>query len=207
MITYLFQGVQIGLGLAILVGPIIVLLIQLSLEEGTLSSFVAALGIWTSDLMYILAAHFGIGQLQAFIDHPSFEEIVGSIGGFVLLIVGIGMYLKKPPKFSTDIQKRKPRYWVAYVKGFAINAFNPFPIVFWSTISVGIVYESRLSATETLALYGAIMTTIMTTDSLKVLAARYLRRLLTPGHVRKIQRIGAVVLMLFGIILWGRVWL
>lgn len=204
--AYALQGIQIGLGLAILVGPIIVLLIQLSLEEGSLSSVCAALGIWASDLVYVLLAHFGLGQLLTFVDHPNFELVISSVGGVILLIVGFAMWQRRPLKFRKVREHRRPRYWLSFVKGFGINFFNPFPVVFWSTVSVGIVYEGRLSNAETWALYLGIMLTIIATDLLKVFAARYLRKWLTPKHVGIVQRVGAGFLMFFGIALWVRAW-
>lgn len=207
MLAYLLQGIQIGLGLALLVGPIIVLLIQLSLEEGTLSSVFAGLGIWFSDFLFIMAAHFGLGKLRALIDNPHFEETVGTIGGVVLIIVGISMYLRRPVEFEKkDLEKRPPNYWMSFIKGFGINTFNPFPVFFWSAVSVGIVYEEQLNSNETIVLYIGIIGTIIITDAIKIGAARYLRNWMTLEHTRWVQRLGAVALMLFGVIMWIRVW-
>lgn len=206
MSSYLWQGIQIGLGLAILVGPLIVLLVQLSLEEGTLSSLCAGFGIWASDLLYILLVHFGLGQLRALIDHPSFEPVVGSLGGLILVAVGVGMWLRRPPKFRDPRAGRRPRYFWSFWKGFAINFFNPFPVFFWSAVSVGIVYEEELTTAQTLTLYAAILGTIILTDTLKIGAARYLRRWLTPQYAQVVQRAGGGLLMVFGLVLWFRAW-
>jgi len=207
MIAYLFQGVQIGLGLALLVGPLIILLIQISLEEGTLSSLVAAMGIWFSDLLYVLATYFGLGQLQSFIDHPSFEEIVGTVGGVILLLTGLAMWYKRPPRFGREVHIRPARLGRSFLRGFVINTFNPFPVFFWSAVSVGIVFEDRLNNTETIALYGGILGMVVLTDTLKVLAARKLRQKLTPKAARIAQRVGAFALMVFGLVLFVRVWI
>lgn len=205
--AYLLQGFNIGLTLAVLVGPIVVLLIQLSLEEGTLSSLCAAVGIWCSDILYILGSHFSMGKLSSIAKNPNFEAYIGSIGGLILLIVGLVMWRRRPIHFREVRADRRPRYGMAFLKGFAINTFNPFPIVFWSSVSVGIVYEDQLNSNETLALYGAIVATVIVTDTLKVFAARYLRKWLTPSYARVVQRIGAGALMIFGLILWVRVWM
>lgn len=207
MITYLLQGAQIGLGLAILVGPLIVLLIQLSLEEGTLSSLMAALGIWVSDLLFVLAAHFGMGQLQRLVGSPNFNEFVGTIGGIILIVVGLGMWIRRPPEFGKEIERRPPRYLLSFFKGFAINTFNPFPVFFWPTVAMGIVYEERLLDVEAAFLYGGILGVVILTDTLKVIGARYLRKWLTPDHARSAQRLGAIALMVFGVVLWVRVWI
>ena len=206
MTAYFIQGIQIGLGLALLVGPIIVLLIQLSLEEGTLSSIFAGLGIWFSDLLFIMAAHFGLGRLRLIIDNPHFEEWVGTIGGIVLIIVGISMYLRRPLEFNGNLEKRPANYLMSFIKGFGINTFNPFPVFFWSAVSVGVVYEEQLNSNETLVLYAGIVGTIIITDAIKIGAARYLRRWMTTKHTSMVQRLGAVALILFGIVLWIRVW-
>jgi len=206
MIAYLLQGVQIGFGLALLVGPLIILLIQISLEEGTLSSLVAAFGIWVSDFMYVLIMHFGLSQLQAFIDHPNFEEIVGTVGGLILLLTGLAMWYKRPPRFGKEVHVRPARLGKSFLRGFAINTFNPFPVFFWSAVSVGIVFEARLNSAETIALYGGILGMVVLTDILKVLAARKLRQRLTPKAARTAQRVGAFALMVFGLVLFVRVW-
>ncbi|MEL7377402.1 MAG: LysE family translocator, partial [Bacteroidota bacterium] len=80
-----FKGVGIGLGLALLVGPLIVLLLQLALREGQQAAWTAGIGIWSSDLMYVLLAHFGTDQLRLAIDWPGFEPLVGIVGGLILI--------------------------------------------------------------------------------------------------------------------------
>ncbi len=200
-----FQGIQIGLALAILVGPLIVLLVQLALEEGLKSSFLAGLGIWISDLLFIIAAHFGIGYLQQAISWPGFEPLVGTLGALVLFGVGLAMYIKKPPKLQCG-ESTKPRYLAALWKGFAINTFNPFPVFFWSTISLTMVYERHLAPDQTFSLYAGILTTIIFTDSLKICAAGYLRKYMGLTQMRWVQRIGGAVLVIFGLVLLIKVW-
>ncbi|MEL6142464.1 MAG: LysE family transporter, partial [Bacteroidota bacterium] len=150
---------------------------------------------------------FGLGQLQAFIDHPSFEEIVGTIGGLILLITGLAMWYKRPPRFGKELHVQPARLGRSFLRGFAINTFNPFPVFFWSAVSVGIVFEDRLNETESLALYGGILGTVVLTDTIKVLAARKLRQKLTPQAARTAQRVGAFALMVFGLVLFVRVWI
>ncbi len=206
MITYLWQGIQIGLGLSLLVGPLVVLLFQLSLEEGTRSSLMAALGIWVSDFLLIGLTFFGLAYLRELLDFRFFEEIVGSIGGLILFGIGLGIWARKPPDLMQGGLRRKARYGLAFAKGFAINTFNPFPIFFWPSVVVGIVYEERLVSAEVLALYAGIMGMVILTDTLKVIGARHVRHKLRPQLVQRAQRLGALALMLFGVLLVVRVW-
>lgn len=206
MLSYLLQGAQIGFGLSLLVGPLVVLLIQLSLEEGTLSSLLAALGIWVSDFMFIYFTHHGMSYLRELLRFAHFELLVGSIGGLILLSIGLGMWIRKAPEFSAKNERKKARYTLSFAKGFAINTFNPFPVFFWPTVTVGIVHEGRLLEQEAMLLYLGIMGIIIFTDILKVIGARYLRHRLRPQHIKLAQRAGAMALMLFGVALVVRVW-
>ena len=200
-----FQGIQIGLGLAILVGPLIVLLVQLALEEGLGSSLLAGLGIWISDFLFILGAHFGIAYLQKATNWSGFEPLVGTLGALVLFGVGLAMYFKKPPELVAG-KAVKARYLSALWKGFAINTFNPFPVFFWSTIALSLVHEQHLDGSQAFSLYAGILCTIVFTDSLKIFSAAYLRKHLNPHKMKWVQRVGGSALVIFGLVLLLKVW-
>ena len=208
MLSYAGEGIRAGLLLSLLVGPLVVLLVQLSLRRGTLASFTAALGIWTSDLLYISLSHFGLEGLERLLDYEYLHEIVGTIGSILLVGLGIVMWYRKPPDLTAErIMPGRRGLLSAWAQGFALNTFNPFTAFFWSTFVVTQVHNRHLLSYEALAIYGGIMGTIVVADSCKVLGARKLRDLLNPGTMRRAQRAGAVALGLFGLLLAVRVWL
>lgn len=210
-----FKGVGIGLGLALLVGPLIVLLLQLALREGQQAAWVAGFGIWVSDLAYAVLAHFGTDQLRAAIDWPGFEPVISMVGGAILIGVGIKLYrsdrkwemnLPKAGK-PTKKRKRKTSLVSAFWKGFAINTFNPFPVVFWSTVALTLVHDEGLSSGQAFALYAGILSTIVVSDSAKIWSAKWLRQKMASGWLSKVGQIGGVMLVVFGVVLVVRVWL
>ncbi len=208
MIGYVLEGIRAGLLLSLLVGPLVVLLVQLSLRRGTLASFAAALGIWTSDLCYISASHFGLEGLERLLDLRYLNEVFGTVGALLLLGVGFVMWYKKPPslKGKKSLPSRRGLLG-AWVQGFALNTLNPFTAFFWSTFVVTQVHNRELLSSDALAIYGGMMGTIVLADACKVLGARKLREFLRPAMMRRVQRTGAVALGLFGIVLAVRVWL
>ncbi|MBB4080812.1 threonine/homoserine/homoserine lactone efflux protein [Lewinella aquimaris] len=207
MIWFVWEGVRAGLLLSLLVGPLVVLLIQLSLRRGTLASFAAALGIWTSDLAFISASHFGLGRLERLLDYQYLNEIIGTVGSVLLLGVGLIMWYRKPPSIKgKKILPTRRGLLSAWAQGFAVNSLNPFTAFFWSTFVVTQVHNRDLLSTEALAIYGGIMVTIVIADSCKVLGARKLRAFLKPAMMLRAQRAGAVALGLFGVLLAARVW-
>ena len=208
MLGYVWEGVRAGLLLSLLVGPLVVLLIQLSLRRGTLASFAAAAGIWTSDLLYISASHFGLEGLERILDYPYLNEVFGSVGAVLLVGVGLVMWYRKPPNVKgRKILPTRRGLVSAWVQGFLVNTLNPFTAFFWSTFVVTQVHNRSLLGVEALAIYGGIMGTIMLADSAKVLSARKLRAFLRPAMMLRAQRVGAVALGVFGVVLGVRVWL
>lgn len=193
--------------LALLVGPLVVLLLQLSIRRGTLAAFAAAFGIWVSDLLFILVTHYGMGGLGNIRGYSYFDEIVGGIGVAILLGTAIFMWFRRPPDLSGErVLPSKRGLFGAFLQGFAINTFNPFTIGFWSFFTLTQVHERELTDAAAWAVYAGILGTIVISDAAKVLAARKIRELLRPEVLVKVQRVGAVVLALFGVGLGLRVW-
>lgn len=209
MLSYVLEGIRAGLVLSVLVGPILVLLLQFSLRRGTLTAFAAALGIWVGDFGYILLSHYGMAGIKPFTESTYFAEIVGTVG--MLLLVGMAafMWFRKPVVIDENGERILTRRSLlgAFLQGFAVNAFNPFTVGFWSLFTITQIHDRDLSEPAAWAIYGGILGTIILTDGLKVLLARNLRILLKPHVVIKVQRFGALALAVFGIVLGVRVWL
>ncbi len=194
--------------LSLLAGPLLVLLLQLSLRRGTLAALAGALGIWSSDVAFIWAIHLGVGSLSKVLNYTYFNEIVGSIGGLILIGSALFMWYRSPPDLSGDrIIPRRGGVLSAFAQGLAINTFNPFTVGFWSFFSITQVHDRELTDPQAWAIYGGIMGTIVLTDTIKIVAARKLREILRPEILLKVQRMGALALGCFGLILGVRVWM
>lgn len=202
---YLLEGVRAGLILSLLVGPLVVLLLQLSIRRGTAAALAAAFGIWMSDLMFITATHYGIGSISELTPEGSWGNWLGALGGVILIGTGIYMWFRKPPDLSAEREELNRRGLLSgALQGFALNTFNPFTVGFWSVFTLTQVHERDLQEPAAWAIYGGILGTIIITDCVKVLAARKLRGWLTPSLLLKVQRVGALLLGGFGLLLGWR---
>ncbi|TXF89443.1 hypothetical protein FUA23_10780 [Neolewinella aurantiaca] len=206
--TYFLEGIRAGLVLSLLVGPLLVLLLQLSLRRGTLAAFAGAMGFWISDVSIAAATHFGLGGLDKISDSIYLTKVIGTIGGAILLIVAIVGWFREPVDFTAErVVPNRRGLLSAFAQGFGINLFNPFTISFWSFFSVTQIHDRELSDDAALAVYTGLILTVILTDCIKVLSARKLREFLTPEMVRRVQRFGALALAVFGVVLAIRVWL
>jgi len=133
---YIIDGIYLGLALAILLGPIFIVLMQSTLEHGTKAGLTAASGIWVSDIIIVSLTLMFIKRIDSIVQHPSFIFWMGLIGGIVLIGVGVANVIKKS-HLDLDTRQVTSSSWVGFwTKGFLVNTVNPFTFIFWlSTIT------------------------------------------------------------------------
>ena len=204
---YFFEGVQLGLVLSILVGPIVFVLIQASLEQGARAGTMVGAGVWVSDLLFILAVYFGVSYVSEITEWPGFEFTLGAIGSVILIVFGVFSLFTKPPRFDSvkGIIPQKASYFTLWLKGFLVNTINPFTVFFWIGVMSTFVLQRDLDGDNASVFFGAILGTIIVTDVLKVLLAKKIRKRIKRTHFIWLRRISGIALIIFGIVLLIRV--
>ena len=223
----LYQGLLLGLSFSVITGPLMLSIIQASLERGFRAGISVASGIWFSDVLYILLVWRGITAIEWVTAFPGFKFWSGLAGGAMLIGFGLNNLLssKKPPVSEAPSPGDRlldaldgpeapgaPPNWTHWgyagywVRGFLINTVNPFTVFFWIGIATGVVLPNQRTGEDTLLFFGGMMGALIVMATLKAYAAKRVRRFLTAEHTRLIRRIIGVVLIGFGIVLAARVW-
>lgn len=204
----LLQGILMGLALTIMVGPILFALVQTSLERGVASGLIVGSGIWISDIIFIILIFTGFAYIENVIKLPDFEFYGGLIGGVILLSIGVGMILSNQvdsPVSDQSLKGKAKDKIGLWMKGFLINTVNPFTIFFWvGIVSSGLGYE-EFTFEKVGIFFVGLMGTIILTDSLKVILASKVRKLLTDKSILTMRKVSGFALILFGIALIVRV--
>lgn len=205
--SLLLDGIKVGFILCFLIGPIFFTLIQTGIEEGFRAGFVVGLGVWMSDFMYIVGAHWGLVHLSRWMEGSNTTLYLGIVGSFILIGFGISAIftaqkLKALPTYKTQ---RSSSFFKLWLKGFLINAFNPFTILFWIGVISTVVVKDELAGNQALVFFGGLIGTVVLTDLLKVLLAKHIRRWLRPVHLIWFRRVSGVALIGFGVMLMVRV--
>ena len=202
----LWDGIKFGLALSILVGPILFALIQTSIEQGFRAGWMVGLGIWVSDLLFVLITYFGISLVAEVSNWDGLEFWLGLVGGIILLAFGIGSWFSKPPSVESIENKaiRHSSYFSLWLKGFLINTINPFTFFFWIGVSGILFTERELMPNEAIYFYGGLIGTLVVTDSAKAALAKMIRKWLKPKFILMLRRIVGVLFMIFGIALLAR---
>jgi len=194
-----FQGIQFGIVLAFLVGPVFFTIIQTSVEKGFWRGALVALGVSASDVLCVVICYFGLVQ---FAESPDFKINLSYAGSATLIVFGLyHLAVKSRKSLSPAEDMRRERGAFRYVlKGFVINGLSPTVLIFWiGTVSVASLDFGYSKGIEFLLFFSAVLTTVLGTDILKAYLAGRLRRLVTPRSLMIINVALGLGMIFFGV--------
>lgn len=190
----------LALVLSFATGPVFFLILQLAVERGFWPASALAAGVWFSDVLYISMVFFGFSYLS---DNPNFTFYVGFIGGVILILFGLLGFFSKPKLREEKILGAKG-YLLLFVKGMAVNVFNPFLFVFWIGV-VGRTIEKGYSISDRILYFVILLFTVALLDEIKIYYADKISQKINSKHVLWLSRISGLFLIGFGIAMLFRV--
>jgi threonine/homoserine/homoserine lactone efflux protein len=190
---HFLNGILIGLGMVIFVGPVFFLLLTSSLSGGWKAGLAVALGIILSDIFCVSLVSFGLAPL---LSSAQSLKYLGIGSGVVLIFLGVKYLLKKQIHVPISNIKSSTFIFHYFSKGFLINFINPFVWLVW----LGIIKyaESNAQQHSTIYLIG-VLVGIFATDVAKVFIANWINRWLDVTKLSKIYKLIGLVLIGFGI--------
>lgn len=194
----LLHGYLYGLTLVLLIGPVFFTLLQNTWENGFKSGFTVALGIVSGDALCV-ALLFGLGVSGWFLETEN-QFWLGLIGAIILLVLGTLYAVRTPQTDGVKVNVKAGIYLNAFIQGFVVNFFNPFAFAVW--IGAIALASGLYDSTYTQSIFlGGMLMAILTTDTLKVGLAHYIRPLLKKEWLNYIFKGIGVILCLSGIYL------
>lgn len=224
----IFQGMLLGLTLSVLVGPLLFAIIQASLDRGFRAGIALAAGVWLSDGLYILLIYRGVDALTKLTAMPHFRLWAGLAGSSVLFLFGLVTLLnRKVPTEDTHhtaadrvldaLDGPEPpgveHNWTRWgypgyaLRGFLLNTINPFTVFFWLGLASAVVVSNEWTPGQAISFFGGMLISLVATDILKAYAAKRVRSLLNPRHIRRLQQGIGIALIVSGIVLMVRLFI
>jgi threonine/homoserine/homoserine lactone efflux protein len=206
MTSALIEGIILGVTLAFLIGPSFISLVQTSIHRGFPSGVQFAIGIVLSDLTLIALSYLGALQI---LQNQRNEVAVGVIGGLLLMGVGAVTFTRKyviPAPVSIEVRVSGRGVLKYIMKGFFLNIFNPFLLIFWIGVMGVVTSKYGIPSKEILIFFAGTIAAVFLTDLFKVGIAHRIKRYLNARVLTIMNRIVGVFLVLFGIALIIRVW-
>ncbi|MFV0535990.1 MAG: LysE family translocator [Dysgonomonas sp.] len=125
MISIILNGLFIGFLSSAPMGPVGMLCIQRTLNEGKAHGLVTGLGATVGDMLIALLAiiaALGLGFNTEFIQqHEGPLKVIGSI---VLIAFGYVVYNKNPSKNLAKIKEKTTSYWTVFVSSLFLTISN-----------------------------------------------------------------------------------
>lgn len=135
MMWLFLKGVIIGVTIAAPVGPIGILCIKRTLEQGKWIGFVSGLGAATADGVYGIIAGLGLTVIIHFLTGISMW--LQLIGGVFLLYLGVQMLRAKPAQEEAKANRGKTPL-KAYLSTLFLTITNPVTILSFLAIFAGL---------------------------------------------------------------------
>jgi len=198
------DGLIAGYGIAIPLGGISILIVNMALDRGFRLGFVAGAGTATVDLLCATLAVFAGAAAVAIIAPYSVPLQVAS----GLTLVAMGAYgilqIRKRIKESAPEQERKDEELTVYVKFVALTFLNPFTIAYFLALIIGKGASWSFSLEDCLWFVGGVALASLSWETLLAVLGALARRRLTPRLMTASIVAGNVIVVLLGLqIMWS----
>ena len=210
MSALIFDGIIAGLILSTMLGPAFFMLMEVSIRRGVRAGLAFDVGIFISDIVYILVALIFYSQVAKFVTGNN-QGIAEILVGAVFIFLGVVTYLKKPKELVVDevgnVIHSSKDYFILALKGFLLNMANPLIILYWFIVitKASKHITSAESWRGSIFIYlSVILGVYFVIDFIKILIAKRLRSLITQRILETLNQFIGVIFLLFGIILIAR---
>lgn len=196
-LTFLIKGIIIGFAVAAPVGPIGILTIKRTLNQGRRSGFITGMGAACADTLYGMIAGLSLTTVTSFLLTEQYW--LKLFGGIFLLILGVITFLTKPKLARTIVGKKG--LMNNFVSTFLLTLTNPFTIFTFLAIFAGFGLGSANITHISTAL---LIIGVFFGSSLWWLTLSYivsiLRNKITMDRLFWINRLSGVIIFLFGVV-------
>lgn len=188
----IWQGLVTGLVLSLMLGTVFFSLIRNSILSGYKSGIYIALGVIICDVMFISLALLST-EFANFLE--KYQTLVSTIAGFILMAMGIFMFIKAKPKntegIAFDKSKSSPFYFIA--NGFFLNVINPVNFFSWLTITSVLKFEMHYTLNLQIIFFSASLVSIFLMEFAIAYFASLLKKKITDKVVMRINQVSGLV--------------
>lgn len=193
-------GILCGLVLSLFfsIGPSFFALIQNSIHYGFRKGVAFEIGVNASDiiivgLMLTLLKNFDLSDI---LHNP----YVATIGGTVVIVLGIVSLLRKPVKREGKklVFDGVPRSRELAMQGFALNFFNPTVWLYWISIITFVTAEVNISLADRYVFFISLLLTELAVGILKCRLSAMLQNIMSAKLMNVINKVVGVILIGIG---------
>lgn len=200
----ILKAVFTGVILSLMIGPAFFLLLETSIKKGVRAALAFDLGIFLSDLFYIVIAYIFYGEVSKLVS-GTHTELLKAISGGLFIIYGVISFFKKSKIQSQEeidnSSNTSKDYLIQFLKGLMLNLVNPMVIFYWFSVMALGTEHGADSWFDNILFIGVLLITFFSIDVLKIMGAKKLRPFITDQLLGSLNRITGAILFLFGVVL------
>lgn len=192
------KGLAFGFVLAAIVGPMWVLCLRRTLEQGAVAGLASGLGIASADGLYGAIAAFGLTAISGFLLQHAFW--IGLAGAAFLIWLGARALLARPAALAADPDGLPPRSLAAaFLSTLGLTLANPPTILAFAALFAGF----GLAANADFSAAGLVVAGVFLGSAawwvILVTAAGTLRPRLSPWLLRAINMLSGATILGFAV--------
>jgi L-lysine exporter family protein LysE/ArgO len=192
MLSAFLQGLLLGYGACIPIGPINILIMNYALRSHK-DAVIFGMGAMSADIFYLFLISFGLLQ---FLKERFLLNIISILGALFLLYLAWGIFKNRHYHVKRQNLKKQSLLKL-YLKGFSLTSLNPYTIGFWLSVSA----LAKQSDSYYLIILAGLILAIFSWITLMPLAVYKSRHLLSDKVLTLFSLFSAVVLSSFSVVL------
>jgi L-lysine exporter family protein LysE/ArgO len=192
MLLSFSEGFLLGLGAAVPLGPINILIMNEAIKRYK-SAVAIGLGAMSADLLYLVLISLG---LMAFVKEGVFLDALSLFSSLFLIYLSYMIFKNKDknPSKTTETTKNK-KLKIQYVKGFILTLLNPYTVGFWLSVSGYVATKDLDFRTTIFGMLSAILLWVI----LMPLFVHKTRHKISQKVSKWFSIVSALILAVFGI--------
>ena len=194
MILSYTEGFLLGLGAAVPLGPINILIMNEAIKRYK-NGVILGFGAMSADIMYLSLIVFG---LISYFKHPYILNSLSLFGGIFLIYIAYNIFKSRDAKVGEIKENIKENTLLKlYFKGFVLTALNPYTIGFWLSVSG---YIAGKNLTPSITVFGLLSAIVLWITVMPFLVHKTKHKI-SQKVSYWISSASSVVLFIFGVIM------
>ncbi|EJN60570.1 LysE family translocator [Halogranum rubrum] len=153
-------GVVFGLALAAPPGPMNAVIAEESVVRGWDAGFRAGLGALTADATFFVLAFLGV---VSFVEQfPTLQAVMVGVGGLLMLYFAYGAAQEVEGTFRSEGVDDDS---TGFRRAFVLALTNPYQILFWLTIGVGLLEPGRVDVLAEMPYVGSDLAGLLVVET------------------------------------------
>jgi threonine/homoserine/homoserine lactone efflux protein len=153
-------GVLFGLALAAPPGPMNAIIAEESVRRGWSAGFRAGLGAMVADFIFFLLAVAGLVTIIE--AAPRLRSAMIAVGGVLMLYFGYDAFANIDETLTGESQSGETR---GFLKAFVLAITNPYQILFWLTVGVGLLSPGTIDVLSVLPAVGGSLAGLVVVET------------------------------------------